>query len=122
MDHRNREPMRRTLTQLGQEMAKSFQRLNPVQQDQVRKAMYEAVTGKPYRGRSALMGVRCVGYKSGKYQIFDEDPGVRLDFLGPDARRFEQVNPPNSPRRTVKFVVTVKYLLARFPGFLPTVN
>jgi hypothetical protein len=44
-----------TLPQLGRQMAKSFQELSPAQQEQTRKAMYESVTGKPYRERSALM-------------------------------------------------------------------
>jgi len=68
------------------------------------------------------MGVQCCGYQNGRYQIFDEDPGIKLDFQGPDADLFDQVNPPTHPHRTVKFVATVKYLLTRFPGFLPNVN
>jgi hypothetical protein len=49
-------------------------------------------------------------------------PGIRLDFQGPDAERFEQVNSPTNPHRTVKVVAIVKYLLTKFPGFLPNVN
>jgi len=68
------------------------------------------------------MGVRCIGYKKGRYQILDEDPGIALDFQGPDAERFEQVDPPKNPYRIAPFGVTVKYLLERFAGFLPNVQ
>ncbi|HXA78714.1 MAG TPA: hypothetical protein VNV41_16385 [Candidatus Acidoferrales bacterium] len=40
-----------TLAELAQQMAQSFQRLSPAQQEETRKAMYEKTTGKPYRDR-----------------------------------------------------------------------
>jgi hypothetical protein len=38
-----------TLVQLGLQMAQSFRQMTTAQQEQTRKAMYESVTGKPYR-------------------------------------------------------------------------
>lgn len=63
--------------------------------------------------------VQCHGYKNGKYQIFETEQGVKLDFRGPDADKFEQVNVPKRVRQVVKFWLTVKELRKNFPGFLP---
>jgi hypothetical protein len=41
--------MKRTLKDMGNQLAHSLQKLNPAQREQTRKAMYESVTGKPYR-------------------------------------------------------------------------
>ena len=38
--------------------------------------------------------VQSCGYKNGKYQIFETEPGVKLTFTGPHADKFEQVNVP----------------------------
>src|ERR1017187_3130901 len=43
--------MKGTLKDMGNQLAQSFQELSPAQQEQTRKAMYESVTGKPYRER-----------------------------------------------------------------------
>jgi hypothetical protein len=36
---------------MGDQLAQSFQKLTPAQQEQTRKAMYESVTKKPFRER-----------------------------------------------------------------------
>jgi hypothetical protein len=36
------------------------------------------------------------GTKDGKLLVEETEPGVRLEFKGPDADQFEQVNPPTS--------------------------
>jgi hypothetical protein len=41
--------MKGTLAQLGLQMAQSFQKLSLAHQEQMRKAMYESVTKKPFR-------------------------------------------------------------------------
>jgi hypothetical protein len=41
--------MKGTLTQLGLQMAQSFQKLKPAEQDRVRREIYEKITGKPFR-------------------------------------------------------------------------
>ena len=38
-----------TLRQFAQDMAESFHALRPAEQDQVRRQIYERVTGKAYR-------------------------------------------------------------------------
>ena len=43
--------MKGTLKDMGNQLVQSFQELSPAQQEQPRKAMYESVTGKPYRER-----------------------------------------------------------------------
>lgn len=40
-----------TLKEIGLQMAQSFQKLSPAQQDDVRRAIYEKITGKKYRPR-----------------------------------------------------------------------
>jgi hypothetical protein len=44
-----RELMKGTLKQMGHQMAQSFRKLSPAQQEQTRKAMYESVTKKPFQ-------------------------------------------------------------------------
>jgi len=41
--------MKGTLKVMGNQLAQSFQELSPAQQEQIRKAMYESVTKKPFR-------------------------------------------------------------------------
>jgi hypothetical protein len=41
------------LYEMGNNLATSFQALSPVQQEAVRKKMYEATTGKPYREKTS---------------------------------------------------------------------
>jgi hypothetical protein len=43
------------------------------------------------------LGVTCVGYKNGKYQIKESDPVIELEFTGEDAEKFEQVDVPANP-------------------------
>jgi hypothetical protein len=38
-----------SLKELGNQLAQSFQRLNPAEQDRVRRELYEKITGKAYR-------------------------------------------------------------------------
>ena len=38
-----------SLKELGNQLAQSFQKLSPAHQEQMRKAMYESVTKKPFR-------------------------------------------------------------------------
>jgi hypothetical protein len=67
--------------------------------------------------------INCVGYKNGKYQILESDPNILLVFVGSSKRQFEQVKPPKGPlAERVKFSLTVPYLQAEFPGFLPRIN
>lgn len=40
------------------------------------------------------MSIRCVGIEHGKYQIQESDPKIILGFIGPEADKFEQVDPP----------------------------
>src|ERR1700693_1124777 len=51
--------------------------------------------------------IRCYGYKDGKYQIFETERGIKLDFQGADADKFEQVNPPERPTDVVVFSLTL---------------
>jgi hypothetical protein len=65
-----------------------------------------------------LLGLTCVGFKNGKYQIREFDPEVKLEFTGEDASKFEQVDVPTDPCVTVGFGLTERYLMEKFPGFL----
>ena len=67
------------------------------------------------------MGVRCVGYKNGKYQIKESDPVIELEFRG-GAAKFEQVDVPPDPSEKVHFCLTERFLRKEFPGFLPTIQ
>jgi hypothetical protein len=58
------------------------------------------------------------GYKNGKYQIFETERGVKLDFQGADAEKFEQVNPPRWPTEVVIFSLTLKQLEKFYPGLV----
>ena len=67
--------------------------------------------------------VTCFGYRRGKYQIYEHDPNVLLYFTGPDAERFEQIDPPaqsDPATKCVKFGLTVAD--CRELGFLPMVH
>jgi hypothetical protein len=65
-----------------------------------------------------LLGLTCVGFKNGKYQIKEPDPDVKLEFIGEDASKFEQVDVPTDPSNRVAFGLTERYLMEKFPGFL----
>ena len=65
-----------------------------------------------------LLGITCVGFKNGKYQIKESDPDVKLEFTGEDASKFEQVDVPTDPCLTVGFGMTEQFLMEKFPGFL----
>src|SRR5579872_568921 len=71
------------------------------------------------------MSVKCFGKKGDRYQIFESDPNVLLVFDGPDADKFQQINPPaaNDPNtRQTKFSLTVDHVKAEIPGFLVEEN
>jgi hypothetical protein len=51
------------------------------------------------------------GHKNGKYQVFETEPGVRLDFRGPDSHKFVQVNVPKRVKKVVRFDLTVNEFL-----------
>jgi hypothetical protein len=65
-----------------------------------------------------LLGITCVGFKNGKYQIRESDPDVKLEFIGEDASKFEQVDVPTDPCVTLGFGMTEQFLMEKFPGFL----
>jgi hypothetical protein len=65
-----------------------------------------------------LLGITCVGFKNGKYQIKESDPDVKLEFTGEDASKFEQVDVPTDPCLTVGFGMSEQFLMEKFPGFL----
>ena len=65
-----------------------------------------------------LLGITCVGFKNGKYQIKESDPDVKLEFTGEDASKFEQVDVPTDPCVTVGFGMSEQFLMEKFPGFL----
>ena len=67
--------------------------------------------------------VTCFGYSRGKYKIFEHDPNVLLYFTGPDAEKFEQVDPPaesDPATERVEFSLTVED--CHELGFLPMVH
>jgi hypothetical protein len=71
------------------------------------------------------MSVRCRGMKDRRYQILESDPHVLLVFEGPDASKFQQINPPpdDDPNtKRLKFGLGVDYLNENAPGFLAEVN
>ena len=68
------------------------------------------------------MGVTCVGFKNGKYQIKESDPVIKLEFTGEDSAKFEQVDVPADPSEKVHFCLTEEFLRREFPGFLPTIQ
>jgi len=41
--------LKRSLKELGNQLAQSFQKLSPAQQDRFRREVYEKIVGKPYR-------------------------------------------------------------------------
>ena len=65
-----------------------------------------------------LLGITCVGFRNGKYQMKESDPDVKLEFTGEDASKFEQVDVPTDPCLTVGFGMTEQFLMEKFPGFL----
>ena len=65
-----------------------------------------------------LLGLTCVGFKNGKYQIRESDPEIKVEFTGEDASKFEQVDAPTDPCVTVGFGLTERYLMEKYPGFL----
>ena len=71
--------------------------------------------------RTACMGVTCVGFKDGKYQLKESDQNVRLVFKGEAAEMFEQVDPPENGK-PVTWGLTVDDLIKLFPSFLPGSN
>jgi hypothetical protein len=71
------------------------------------------------------MPVFCRGRKDGRYQILESDPHVLLVFEGPDASKFQQINPPpdDDPNtKRVKFSLEVDSLNEEFPCFLTEAN
>jgi hypothetical protein len=76
------------------------------------------VIAKDFRIREETM-IRCEGYENGRFLIRETQPGLRLDFQGPDAKFFTQVDAPENPEKTVGFEPTVQYVDQEFPGFLP---
>lgn len=67
--------------------------------------------------------VTCFGYSGGKYQICEHDPNVLLYFTGPDAEKFQQIDPPaegDPATECVEFSLTVAD--CRELGFLPMVH
>jgi hypothetical protein len=51
------------------------------------------------------------GNKNGKHQVFETEDGVKLDFRGPDAHKFVQVNMPKHVRKVVRFDLTANQFL-----------
>jgi hypothetical protein len=51
------------------------------------------------------------GYKDGKHQVFETEPGVMLNFHGPDSGQFAQVNVPKTVTRVVQFKLTANEFL-----------
>lgn len=54
------------------------------------------------------MSLEYRGNKNGKHQVFETEPGVKLDFRGPDADKFAQVNAPKKAKKIVRFELTEK--------------
>src|ERR1700722_17706183 len=63
--------------------------------------------------------LKCVGFERARYSIHVTEPGVRLNFQGPDASFFTQIDPPAVVEKVVKFDLTMKDLHQEYPGFLP---
>ena len=63
------------------------------------------------------MPIQYVGFENGKYLILEGDPGVRLNFEGPDAGKFAQVNVPDNPTQAVPFSLTLRECAKL--GFIP---
>jgi hypothetical protein len=68
------------------------------------------------------MAVTCVGYKNGKYQIKESDPGIKLKFPPFNEDKFEQVDEPTGDVKEVGFSLTESFLRKEFPGFLPSIQ
>ena len=66
------------------------------------------------------MSVSCEGMRGNRYLIRESEPNVKLNFIGVDANRFEQVDAPTGEHiEIVNFDLPEEYLRAEVPGFLP---
>ncbi len=68
--------------------------------------------------------LRCLGYdrREQKYVLEATGPNVRLNFIGEDAERFVQFNPPTENTEDVEFSLTIRVLMDKFPDFLPVIQ
>ncbi len=46
------------------------------------------------------------GFKANKHRLYETEPGVKLEFRGPDADMFAQVRAPKHPVKVVTFDLT----------------
>jgi hypothetical protein len=68
------------------------------------------------RKKEKAMAVFYEEMKNGKYLVRETEPGIKLQFTGVDADRFEQVDVPENGQ-LVEFALTVKQCQAM--GVLP---